>query len=80
MDVHQRVNPTIWHDAPPSIAGERTECPRYFFDNESAYILGICGDALDRLECARRFNRRDSISVARAEAVTILDAHVGPKT
>ncbi len=63
-----------------TVRGKGYEYPRYFFNNESADILGICGDALDRLGCAWRFNRRDSISVARAQSVAILDVHVGPKT
>jgi hypothetical protein len=55
------------------------EYPRYLFTNESADILRLCGDALDRLEVAWRFSRRNSISVARREAVALLDEFVGPK-
>jgi hypothetical protein len=60
--------------------GERWyEYPRYLFANESADILGLCGEALDRLGVAWRFSRRNSISVARREAVARLDEFVGPK-
>ena len=55
------------------------EYPRYFFSNESADILGLCGDALDLLEISWRFSRRNAISVARREAVARLDEFVGPK-
>ena len=54
--------------------------PRYFFSNESADIRGILTDALDLLGIAWRQNRRNSISVARAEAVEALDEFVGPKS
>ena len=55
------------------------EYSRYIFGNESADILGLCGEALDRLGVAWRFSRRNSISVARREAVARLDEFVGPK-
>jgi hypothetical protein len=57
----------------------RYEYPRYFFSNESADILGLCGAALDQLEISWRFSRRNTISVARREAVARLDHFVGPK-
>jgi hypothetical protein len=53
--------------------------PRYFFANESRDILQIMGDALDRVGVAWRYNRPNSISMARREAVAAMDAHVGPK-
>ena len=53
--------------------------PRYMFTNESADILGLCGQALDRLGVAWRYSRRNTISVARREAVARLDEFVGPK-
>ncbi|MFI9551722.1 helix-turn-helix domain-containing protein [Nonomuraea endophytica] len=56
------------------------EYPRYLFKNESADILRICGEALDRLGVAWRHSKRNEISVARREAVALLDCHVGPKT
>jgi len=60
--------------------GERWyEYPRYLFTNESADILGLCGEALDWLGVEWRFSRRNSISVARREAVARLDEFVGPK-
>ena len=55
------------------------EYPRYLFTNESADILRLCGETLDRLGVAWRFSRRNSISVARREAVARLDEFVGPK-
>jgi hypothetical protein len=53
--------------------------PRYMFSNKSTDILGLCGQALDRLGVEWRFARWDMISVAKREAVAQLDAHVGPK-
>ncbi len=55
------------------------EYPRYFFSNESADILGLCGDTLDQLGVSWRLSRRNAISVARREAVARLDEFVGPK-
>jgi hypothetical protein len=55
------------------------EYPRYLFTNESADILGLCGEALDQLGVAWRYSRRNSISVARRAAVARLDEFVGPK-
>lgn len=55
------------------------EYSRYFFSNESSDILGLCGEALDRLGVAWRFSRRNAISVARRDAVARLDEFVGPK-
>jgi hypothetical protein len=55
------------------------EYPRYMFTNESADILGICGETLDQLSVDWRFSRRNTISVARRDAVARLDQFVGPK-
>jgi hypothetical protein len=55
------------------------EYPRYMFTNESRDILGLCGDTLDLLGVSWRFSRRNTISVARREAVARLDQFVGPK-
>jgi hypothetical protein len=55
------------------------EYPRYMFTNESAGILRLCGETLDRLGVAWRFSRPNAISVARREAVARLDEFVGPK-
>jgi hypothetical protein len=55
------------------------EYPRYLFANESADILRLCGEALDQLGVAWCYSRRNSISVARREAVARLDEFVGPK-
>jgi len=55
------------------------EYPRYLFDNRSTDILGLCGEALDRLGVAWRFSKPTTISVARRDAVARLDEFVGPK-
>ena len=55
------------------------EYPRYLFSNESADILGLCGQALDQLGISWRLSRRNMLSVARREAVARLDEFVGPK-
>ena len=61
-------------------AGDRWyEYPRYLFTNESRDILGLCGEVLDKLGVAWRFSKRNTISVARREAVARLDEFVGPK-
>jgi hypothetical protein len=55
------------------------EYPRYLFDNHSADILRLCGEALDRLGVDWRFSKPTTISVARRAAVARLDEFVGPK-
>jgi hypothetical protein len=55
------------------------EYPRYLFVNESADILRVCGETLDRLEVEWRFSKPNTISVARRGAVARLDEFVGPK-
>lgn len=62
-----------------SVNGRVYRYPRYFFNNESSEILGICGEALDWLGVGWRMNRRNSLSVAKREAVSILDGLVGAK-
>lgn len=62
------------------VRGARYEYPRYFFSNQSSDILQIMGDALDRVGVAWRYNRGNSISIARRAAVAMMDVHVGPKT
>lgn len=61
------------------VHGRRYEYPRYFFANESRDILAITGRALDRVGVAWRFNRPNSISIARRDSVARLEANVGPK-
>lgn len=53
--------------------------PRYFFSNRSHDIQAVFCDACDRLGIAWRQDGPWNISVARREAVTIMDHHVGPK-
>jgi hypothetical protein len=55
------------------------EYPRYLFVNESADILGLCGETLDRLGVEWRFSKPNTISVAKRDAVARLDEFVGPK-
>ncbi len=55
------------------------EYPRYMFTNESKDILRICGETLDLLGVDWRYSRRNTISVARRDAVAQLDRFVGPK-
>ena len=54
--------------------------PRYFFANESQDILGIAGAVLNRVGVEWRFNRPNSISIAKRASVALMDRHVGPKT
>lgn len=64
----------------PLADGDRWyEYPRYLFSNKSLDILGLCGQALDRLEVEWRFARWDMISVAKKRSVARLDEFVGPK-
>jgi len=61
-------------------SGERRyEYPRYLFTNESQDILQILGAALDRLGIAWRYSKRNTISIAKKDAVARLDEFVGPK-
>jgi hypothetical protein len=62
-----------------TVRGRRYQYPRYFFSNESRDILAIMGAALDQVSVAWRFNRPNSISIARRSAVALMDEHVGPK-
>lgn len=60
--------------------GREYAYPRYFFVNQSVDILGICGEALDRVGAEWRYNRRNSISVAKRDSVALLDTFIGPKS
>ena len=53
--------------------------PRYMFSNESADIMELCQASLARLGVGWRMCRRNMLSVARRDAVAVLDEHVGPK-
>jgi hypothetical protein len=55
------------------------EYPRYLFVNMSQDILQLCGQALDQLGVEWRFSKPTTISVAKRDAVALLDAFVGPK-
>jgi hypothetical protein len=52
---------------------------RYFFTNRSSDIQRIFTDACDLLGIAWRQDGPWNISVARREAVALMDRHVGPK-
>jgi hypothetical protein len=52
---------------------------RYHFANESTDILQICGAALDQIGAEWRYNRPNSISVAKRDSVALLDTFIGPK-
>lgn len=54
--------------------------PRYFFSNESHDILELFADACDLVGVEWRYNRYNSISVARRASVALLDQFVGPKS
>jgi hypothetical protein len=62
-----------------TVRGKRYAYPRYFFGNESTDIMALCGAALDRIGVEWRLNRRNSLSVARASSVALLDTFIGPK-
>ncbi|MGW6278147.1 transcriptional regulator [Kribbella sp. NPDC055071] len=59
---------------------KRYDYPRYQFSNESADIMRLCQEALDRLDIPWRMPRRNALSVARREAVVRLDEFIGPKS
>jgi hypothetical protein len=47
--------------------------------NESADILKLCRETLDRLGVEWRYSKPNTISVAKRDAVARLDEFVGPK-
>lgn len=59
---------------------KRYEYPRYMFSNESTDIMRLCQQALDLLDVPWRMPRSNALSVARREAVSRLDAFIGPKS
>lgn len=50
------------------------------FSNESTDIMHLCQQALDLLDIPWRMSRPNTLSVARREAVSRLDAFIGPKS
>ncbi|WP_424214303.1 transcriptional regulator [Streptomyces sp. BI20] len=64
-----------------TVAGERRAhvYPRYFFTNRSEDIRRLFTDTLDVLGVAWRRSNAANISVARREAVALMDVHVGAK-
>lgn len=62
------------------VRGPKTyEYTRYMFSNQSADIRDLFQAACFRLGIDSRPNNWNSISVARREAVALLDSYVGPK-
>jgi hypothetical protein len=53
--------------------------PRYFFTQVSDDIRRIFTDTCDRLGIRWRQNRWNSISIARAPSVALMDSFIGPK-
>ncbi|GAA3759393.1 hypothetical protein GCM10023082_62320 [Streptomyces tremellae] len=74
---------TNWTERVIGGVRKRYEYPRYFFTNRSADIRTLYTEALDRVGVAWKscHQRRDvqNISVARRDAVALMDAHVGAK-
>lgn len=62
-----------------TVRGTTYRYPRWFFANESADILTLLGRALDSVGVRWRYNRANSISIARRESVALVDRHVGAK-
>ncbi|MFF1509864.1 helix-turn-helix domain-containing protein [Streptomyces sp. NPDC058326] len=62
---------------------KRYEYPRYFFTNTSDDIVRLYTEMLERVGVAWRSRRRatgaQDVSVARRDAVALMDLHVGPK-
>ena len=63
------------------VAGEkkRYDYPRWQFTNESADILGLCGEALDLVAIGWRRSNRKTLSVSTRVGVRLLDEHLGLK-
>ncbi|MEW2548771.1 helix-turn-helix domain-containing protein [Streptomyces sp. NPDC047002] len=74
---------TNWTEKVVGGVRKRYEYPRYFFTNRSADIRALYTGALDRVGVAWKscHQRRtvQNISVARRDAVALMDAHVGAK-
>lgn len=71
---------TNWTVRDVAGAPKRYEYPRYLFSNTSPDILALCEWALDLLGVSHRRPRRDEVSVARRDGVTVMDQVVGPKS
>ncbi len=61
------------------VKNRRYAYTRYLFANESRDILRLFGEACDRIGVEWRYNRPNSISIARRESVARLEAFIGPK-
>ena len=62
-----------------TVRGRRYAYPRWFLANESRDILALAGRTLDQVGVSWRYNRPNSISIARRAAVAEVDARVGLK-
>lgn len=71
---------TNWTEKTVAGKRKRYEYGRYFFSNVSADIRGICVWALGLVQVPARDDGRKTVSVARREAVAVLDTFIGPKT
>jgi hypothetical protein len=56
-----------------------TDYPRYFFSQVSDDIRRIFCETCDLLDIQHRLNRWDSVSIARAPSVALMDSFIGPK-
>jgi hypothetical protein len=63
-----------------TVKGKRYEYVRYFFKNESQDIRNIFIAVCERLGVSARYNRHNSVSVARRDSVAILERIIGPKS
>jgi len=62
-----------------SAGGRVYTYPRYLFSNMSRDILSLFSEACDILGVMWRYNKENSISIARRASVEILDRYIGPK-
>ncbi|MFI9323787.1 hypothetical protein ACIGXI_28955 [Kitasatospora aureofaciens] len=74
---------TNWTTRTVSGVEKRYEYPRYFFTNKSTDIILIFTKALDsvgvRWTAVTNPNGAVVVSIARKEAVALMDSYVGPK-
>jgi hypothetical protein len=62
------------------VRGKAYSYGRWMFSNESRDILALLGRTLDAVGVQWRYNRPNSISIARRASVALLDEHIGPKS
>jgi hypothetical protein len=54
-------------------------CPRYFFSQVPDDIRRLFCETCEKIGVEYRLNRWDSVSIARAPSVAVLDSFIGPK-